>query len=85
MYENRQFAIFSTLEISKVDFNEVLETSAETARKSVDGTLTLVKWDGQDIPSSLVELTTIQGYYNYEEILELMSSVLWTSPMDYGI
>ena len=45
MYETRQFAIFSTTEIDKVDFSLVRETSADTLRKSVDETKTFVKWD----------------------------------------
>ena len=47
MYETRQFAIFSTTEIDKVDFSLVKETSADTLRKSVDSTKTFVKWDGE--------------------------------------
>jgi hypothetical protein len=38
MYEQRNFAIFSTTELDQINFNEVLETSADTVRKSVDGT-----------------------------------------------
>jgi hypothetical protein len=45
MYDSRQFAIFSTTEIDKIDFTQVCETSAETLRKSVDGEKTFVKWD----------------------------------------
>ena len=45
MYENRQFAIFSITELNQIDFSMVLETSAETLRRSVDGTKSFVKWD----------------------------------------
>jgi hypothetical protein len=45
MYESRNFAIFSTTEIDKIDFSQVCETSAETLRKSADGSKTFVKWD----------------------------------------
>jgi len=45
MYEQRNFAIFSTTEIDKVDFSLVLETSADTLRRSTDGSKTFVKWD----------------------------------------
>jgi hypothetical protein len=45
MYEQRNFAIFSTTEIDKIDFRVICETSAETLRKSVDGSKTFVKWD----------------------------------------
>lgn len=82
MYNNRQFAIFSTTELSQIDFNEVLETSADTVRKSVDGSLTFVKWDGEEVPSSVQALTTVQGYYTYEEILDILSGPEWTTPME---
>jgi hypothetical protein len=83
MYENRQFAIFSVTELDQIDFTEVLETSAETVRKSTDGSLTFVKWeDGGAVPPSVQALTTIQGYYTYEEILEILSGEEWTAPME---
>lgn len=45
-YENREYMIFNVSELPQIDFSQVLETSAETVRKSVDGTKTFVKWDG---------------------------------------
>ncbi len=81
MYEARQFAIFSTTELDKIDFSQVCETSAETLRRSVDGTKTFVKWDGET-PSFINDLTTLEGTYTYEEILEILSTTEWTSPME---
>jgi hypothetical protein len=81
MYENRQFAIFSVTEIDKVDFSAVKETSAETLRRSVDGTKTFVKWDGE-APSFIQELTTLEGPYTYTEILDILSTPEWTAPME---
>jgi hypothetical protein len=82
MYEHRNFAIFSLTEIDKIDFSQVLETSAETVRKSVDGTKTFVKWDGETPPPSVQVLTTLQGYYTYTEILEILSGEEWVSLME---
>ena len=45
MYEQRNFAIFSLTEIDKIDFSQVLETSAETLRTSTDNTKSFIKWD----------------------------------------
>jgi hypothetical protein len=81
MYENRQFAIFSTSELPLINFSEVLETSAETVRTSIDGTKTFVKWDAET-PPSVQALTTIEGYYTYEEILVILSGPEWTAPME---
>jgi hypothetical protein len=82
MYENRQFAIFSTTELPLINFSEVLETSADTVRTSTDGTLTFVKWDSITPPPSVEALTTIEGYYTYTEILEVLSGEEWVSVME---
>ena len=82
MYETRQFAIFATSELNQINFDEVLETSAETVRVSTSGDLTFVKWDGETPPPSVQALTTIEGYYTYEEILNILSTPEWTAPME---
>jgi len=80
-YENRNFSIFSTSELDKINFEEVLETSIETVRKSVDGTKTFVKWDGE-IPTSVDNLTTKEGPYIYSEIVVILATEEWTSSME---
>jgi hypothetical protein len=50
--ENRQYMIFSLTEVDTIDFNEVLQTSAETLRKSTDNTKSFVKWEGRMITTS---------------------------------
>ena len=79
-YNNRQFMIFSVTELPNIDFTQVNETSIDTVRKSVDGTKTFVKWDGETIPSSVESLTTKEGPYTYEEILIILSTEEWVSP-----
>ena len=79
-YENREFMIFNTSELNKINFNEVLETSEETVRKSVDETKTFVKWDGSEIPPSVQSLTTSEGPYTYSEILAILETEEWTHP-----
>ena len=77
-YEHRNFMIFNVSELDNINFSEVLETSTETVRKSVDGTKTFVKWDGETVPPSVDALTTKEGPYNYDEILEILSGPEWT-------
>lgn len=77
-YENREFMIFNVSELDKIDFTQVLETSIETVRKSIDETLTFVKWEGE-IPSSVSSLTTKQGPYTYTEILNILTGPEWSS------
>ena len=78
-YENREFMIFNVSELDQIDFTQVLETSEDTVRKSVDGTKTFVKWDGT-IPSSVSALTTSEGPYTYDEILAILDTPEWTDP-----
>jgi hypothetical protein len=79
-YENREFMIFNVSELPNIDFTTVLETSEETVRKSVDETKTFVKWDGA-IPECVMNLTTKEGPYTYDEILAILSTPEWSSPM----
>jgi hypothetical protein len=79
-YENRKFMIFNVSELELIDFTQVCETSIETVRKSVDQTKTFVKWDSYEIPSSVESLTTKEGPYTYEEMLDILSTPEWTDP-----
>ena len=72
--------IFNVSELPNIDFTQVLETSIDTVRKSVDQTKTFVKWDGIEIPSSVAALTTKEGPYTYDEILVILATPEWTDP-----
>ena len=78
-YTNREFMIFNVSESPLIDFSQVLETSIDTVRRSVDGTKTFVKWDGNTTPSSVDGLTTKEGPYTYDEILTILNGPEWTS------
>jgi hypothetical protein len=78
-YSNRNYVVFSVTELDKIDFTQVLETSTKTVRKSVNGTKTFVKWDGEIPPDFVIELTNIDGLYTHAEILEILSTEEWTS------
>jgi hypothetical protein len=80
-YENRQFMVFNVSELPNIDFTQVLETSIDTVRKSVDETKTFVKWDGE-MPECVSTLTTKEGPYTYDEILVILSTSEWSKPMD---
>jgi hypothetical protein len=78
-YETRKFMIFNVSELNKIDFTQVHETSQDTVRKSVNETKTFVKWDGET-PSSVDTLTTKEGPYTYEEMLDILATEEWTDP-----
>lgn len=78
-YENRTFYIFDANQIDLIDFNQVLETSADTLRLSVDKTKTFIKYDGEH-PDFLDTLTSKEGPYTYEEMLEILVTPFWSEP-----
>ena len=77
-FNHRNFMIFNVSELGSVDFNEVLETSQDTVRKSVDETKTFVKWEGNNTPTSVDSLTTKEGPYHYEDMLTILLGSEWT-------
>jgi hypothetical protein len=82
--EPRYYVIFNVFELDKIDFNQVFETSIETVRKSLNETLTFVKYRDEEMPSSIVALETKQGPYSHTEILEILSGPEWTDPNPYS-
>lgn len=75
--------IFDVSELQKINFSQVLETSAESVRKSKDGTKTFVKWETDYIPDCVQQLETKNGPYNYEEIVSILSGEEWNSPLEH--
>ena len=73
--------IFNVSELDQIDFGTVLETSAQTVRKSVDETRTFVKWENE-MPACVSGLTTKEGPYNHSEILAILSTEEWTAPLE---
>ena len=72
-FENRKYVIFSTNETSSIDFSEVFETGIETLRLNASGSETFVKYDN-DMPQSVIDLTTRSSEYTHTEIITLLRS-----------
>jgi hypothetical protein len=70
----RTYVILNTSELSSVDFDQVLQESADTLRYSVDGTKFLLKFEG-DTPSFLIG----EPQYDHAEILSILAGPEWTS------
>ena len=79
-YPDRRFVIFNVTELNKINFNQVFETDADTVRKSVDETKTFVKYDIPQ-PTSVASLTSKSQEYTYDEILTILATPEWTSPI----
>jgi hypothetical protein len=76
---NRKYIIFNMSEVDSIDFSQVMETSKDTLRKSVDNTKAIVKYAGESIPSSINSLLTKEGPYTISEILVVLATSEWTN------
>lgn len=106
-FENRRWLIIPTSITGSIDFNQVLESSPESLRISVDGSKTFIKYEIREVledqtytginPETGEETThtTLAGIYgrpdiyqegdteyNHEEILHILSTEEWSTPME---
>jgi hypothetical protein len=72
----RKFIIFNVSELLKINFEEVLETSSDTVRLSLNGTKTFIKWEGTT-PQCVETLTTAEGPYTHQEMLQILNGSDW--------
>jgi hypothetical protein len=80
-YDNR-YIIFDITELDTLNFDQVLETSADTIVYNLAETKTVVKYVFGDMPSSVQALTTKEGPYSYTEIKNILTGSEWTNPND---
>ena len=74
MYNSHTYVIIDASEVSSVDFEQVINTSADMLRYSVDGTKTFVKYEGAQ-PSFL----SGKQEYTHSEILAILATDEWSS------
>lgn len=72
----RLYAILSILEVEKIDFTQVKETSIDTLRKSVNKELTFVEFDCEDIALFLQNLEVLK-VVTYNELISILQSEEW--------
>jgi hypothetical protein len=70
----KTYVILDASEVGNVDFDQVLQTSVDTLRYSLDGSKFLLKFEG-DTPSFLIG----EPQYTQEEILNILSGPEWSS------
>jgi len=64
-------------DVSNIDFSQVIETSQDTLRLSLNGEKTVLKFRG-DTPDFLVGLQQ----YTYAEIIPIMRSDEWSKELE---
>ena len=75
---DRNYVIIAASELDKVDFTQVMETSVETLRYSLDGEYTFVKFEG-DTPSFFGLINDKSVEYTHSEIIDILAGPNWTS------
>ncbi len=70
-FPNRRWLVIPTSEVLNINFNQVLESSADSLRYSVDGTKTFVKYE-----VTVVEESYTQTYIDPETQEEATTTVL---------
>ena len=69
-FPNRRWLVIPATEVENVDFNQVLESSADSLRYSVDGSQTFVKYE-----VTVVEETYTETYTDIETGEEVTTTV----------
>ena len=76
--DNRHWVIITLSDYTDDELQELvnnaIQTSINTLRKSLDGTLAILKWDG-DTPSAFSSMTI----YNHNQILTILRGSDWSS------
>lgn len=83
----RTYIIIPANSVQNINFEQVLETSIETLRYSVDNTKTFVKYEGETEPDIISEALTVNDRikHTHSQILEILSTSEWTPTIEEGI
>jgi hypothetical protein len=83
IYNNLHYCIINCDDVKSINFTDVKESSPESLRRSIDGTKTFVKYEGEQpefifhIAGSLIGLPE----YPHQEFLEILKGPEW-EPQD---
>jgi hypothetical protein len=69
-FENRRWLVIPTSIIDDIDFNQILEPSKESLRKSVDETLTFVKYE-----INVIEETYTETFWDVDTNQEMINTI----------
>jgi len=74
----KTYAILNIVDLDKVNFNEVNQTSAATVRKSLDGSQFILKWN--DVTPSFIAEYSITLVYSGDKtgLMTIINGPDWT-------
>lgn len=70
------YAIIPSKALPTMDWQAMKSAAIDTVRRSTDGTLAVVEWDG-DTPPCVANCPELVGIYAYEEMLPMMDTPPW--------
>ena len=73
---DRNYLIIPVSELKKINFDQVLETSAEHLRYSIDRKKTFIKWEGVQ-PEFVANIKKGEGPYSFDEMTEILNCKEW--------
>lgn len=76
----RTFIFFNYDERDRLDYSQLVETSHDTLRQSIDLTKTFVSYETETMPSTIQTLSSYIGPLTYEETLTILQTAEWTPP-----
>jgi hypothetical protein len=77
----KTYCIVNIEDLSLIDFKQVFQTSAQTIRTSLNGTLFVIKYDIE--PTFIKDGTVMPNeFLTHSECLELMASAEWSEPIE---
>lgn len=84
-YEKRSYITIDASDLGAVNFDEVMETSGDTVRTSLDGTRVILKFispQGQAYPPSIQQINSKSARMTWESTIELMNTAEWSPDED---
>ena len=81
-FENRRWLVIPASIIGDIDFNQVHESNADSLRKSVDETLTFVKYEVNVVEETYTE--TFQDLETGEEVTNTVEAGTYGRPSVYS-
>jgi len=75
------YSIVKIEDLPLIDFSQVFQTSAETIRKSLDGSLFVIKYN--DVPTFIKDGSVMPNeFLTHSEAVILMATSDWSEPME---
>lgn len=75
----RKFLIIKKSEMNLIDYSQIPQDESNMTF-NLEDTKTYIKWDTEEDPTFVSQLTDVEGPYNITEILDIILGPLWYDP-----